>query len=586
MLIQENTFERACQIISEASLVAVDTETYWTSNWEQRRLIGVSTYCRWGEKVFSAYFPFRHDYSLSAGNHTNLPLGFLPNLEKALNSPGVDLVFHNAKFDLNVLRLESVVLERPFKDTMLISHMINENSSHVLEDLAVAYRIDLKALVRKQKMHDLRKKTAWHKIPIELMERYACQDTANTFKLLPILWEELVSQELSDLWENEEKFYRILADMEFRGVGVDFRLLRELRSAADTRIAEIMLELGCDPGKPGDLAELLFGQAGFKPVGITDGKPTKAFPNGRPKMDEASILALQKQTVDPKKAHILDLVLEFRTNVKARGTWYDGFLEAADSKARLHPSFNQHGTKTTRRSSSDPNMQQLPRDIGKTPVYKALTASPGYQLWSFDYSQLEFRLTAVYADEASILEGYRRGTDFHSLTASMLSVPRQLAKTVNFLVVYGGGSGKLAQTVGMPLPAAREFLTKYHAAYPGIGRVAQRAEHAANNKGFVKLWTGRRRHFENAWEHHKAFNSIVQGGAAEITKTSILAYWDSELRRDGLAYLVGEVHDCLWFEIREDVVPYCRARIKEIMEWPSRDPEWLIPFPVEEKRLA
>lgn len=591
MIVDEDRFDAALGYIRRSKRVAIDTETYWTSNWQQRKLIGVSVYCEFTgdnglNQVFNGYFPFRHGITATDLEPRNLPLRYLTELESALNHSDCVHVFHNRKFDHNVLRHDNLELTRPFFCTMVISHMIDENSSHVLEDLAEHYRIDTGANARKKEMHDLRKKTVWHCIPLDKMAQYACRDTANTFKLFELLWPELEFQELSDLWELEEKFCRTLTDMEFRGIAVCEGDLMNFRDHSEKRLIELELELGCDPMKPQQLAKLLFETNGFKPVGFTEAKPSKQFPQGRPKMDEDALLRMGKNTISTEKSLVITKVLEYRGHVKAKGTWYEGFLEATDSTSRLHPNFNQHGTKTTRLSSSNPNMQQLPRDVESTPVYRALRASPGYQLWSFDYSQLEFRLTAVYAAENSILEGYRGGTDFHSLTSRNLGVSRQLAKTVNFLIIYGGGAGKLSETIGVPLDSARDILHRFHAAYPNISKISERAMLTAGQRGYVKLWTGRRRHFENQWEHHKAFNSIIQGGGHEIIKRASCDFYDSGLRRRGVAHLVGEVHDALWVEINETFVEESCEQIKFMMEWPSRDPEFMIEFPIEMKRLA
>ena len=591
LIYSEAGFEKSLEYIRRSKLIAIDTETYWTNDWQQKRIIGVSIYCEFPgdnglNQVFNAYYPFRHGIDATTASPRNFPLDYLHRLAEACNHDGATHLFHNRKFDHNTFRRDNIELTRPFKDTMLITHMIDENTSHVLEDLAEAYRLDMGATARKKEMHKLRKNTAWHCIDLTKMAEYACRDTANTYKLFEITWPELEHQELSDLWETEEKFCRILTDVEFRGILINLPLLRDYRDDAEKRMLQLEVELGCDPMKPAQLNKLLFEQHSFRPVGYTPGKPTKQFPNGRPMMDEKALMKMAKTCIDPVKSLTINKVLEYRGLVKAKGTWYEGFIQAADSISRLHPSFNQHGTTTTRLSCSDPNMQQLPRDVESTPVYKALEASPGYHLYSFDYSQLEFRLTAVYANESSILEGYRRGVDFHSLTARNLGVSRQLAKTVNFLIVYGGGAGKLSETAGIPLESAREVLSRFHAAYPNIAKIAAKAEFTADQRGFVKLWTGRRRHFVNKWEHHKAFNSIIQGGAHEIIKRSALNFYESDIRRRGLAHLVCEVHDAFWFEVSEEFTDEINEQIKDLMEWPSKDSEFMIDFPVDIKRLA
>jgi DNA polymerase-1 len=563
------------EVISQAEVVAIDTETYWTKSWENKRIIGVSVYGEINNKHFNGYYPYRHE----SPDGENLPLDTLESLAKTLDQIPCH-VYHNAKFDRSRFLREGLALDKPFYDTMLISHMVDENTSHELEDLAEMYHIDPHANLRKSHIHAVRSKVVWHKIPLSIMEPYACGDTSNTYKLWKRLMPVLAKQELTDLYPIEGQYSDALMHIELRGVRIDQEYAEHLSDYATARMYSISQKLGFDPGKVLLLAKKLFLELKLPILEV--GKPSKQFPDGRPKMDEPTMEKLAKKASGEAK-EVMDLVLEYRGLQKARSTWYDGFIDKCDSNSRIHTTYNQHVTVTTRLSSVDPNMQQLPRDVESSPVKKMLRATAGYELWEFDYNQIEYRLAGVLSDDPVILDAYRSGSDMHSSTALRLKTDRQSAKTINFLLIYEGGPGRLAETFGISIENARPIWEGYHHTYYHMFAFAARVNATAAQRGYIRLWDGRRRRFRLHFETKKAWNSYVQGGAASIVKRSIVSlHQDKELK----SKMVGQVHDSIWFEIPVGKFDEEAERIKYHMEWPTREPKFKIPFPTEAKQLA
>jgi DNA polymerase-1 len=580
MLITPSRLDKACEVLTQADVIAVDTETHWTKEWHERILIGLSTYCKWGEKSLTCYFPYRHGHDNKLfSKYNNLDGGTLQTVVEAIKANSSTLLFHNAKFDLTVFKHEGLELDNHFYCTMLMSHMIDENTDHGLGQLCKLLKIDPEAKDTQEALKSLGNQLGgWHKIPPEVMEMYACNDARLTYKLWRKLMPAFKEQELDKIWPTEEEFCRLLVQMEWEGIGIDVQLGKELSAQAELTMIEIEKNLGFNPMKVEPLVNKIK-ELGFKFPEL--GKPTKTFPEGRPLLPE-KILQRMKHPV-------VERVLEYRGLVKRKSTWFDGLVSFCDPTGRVHPNFKQHGTETSRLSCSQPNMHQLPRNIEEAPVKKMLQARPGYQLWEFDYSQIEFRLAAVYAGERSILDAYKVGSDFHNLTANTLGVPRHDGKTINFTILYGGGSGKLAEAFGFTLEQGRQILDAFNKAYPKLAQVRNEAMLAAQRRGYIKLWTGRRRHFQHHWECKDAFNSLIQGGAAEIVKRGMV---EVDRTRDGYnrsfdtSILVSQVHDAVWYELLNEAYAYDVYRIKLALEWPSRDPEFLIPFPTEHKRLA
>jgi DNA polymerase-1 len=245
---------------------------------------------------------------------------------------------------------------------------------------------------------------------------------------------------------------------------------------------------------------------------------------------------------------------------------------ASRANARIHPTFKQHGTLTGRLSCADPNLQQIPRD---SEIKKLFLPDEGKQLWEFDYRNIEMRLAAVYAKEETMLETFRQEGDIHQLVADTLGIDRQLAKIVNFLILYGGGRNKLAQQIKCTPAKADTILGSYRTNYPGLFTVAQTANDKAEINGYIQMWSGRRRHFKYESEYHKAFNAVIQGGAFEIVKRSGLALYEAgyDLR--------NQVHDSWWIQLSPGE---SHDKIRSIMEDWTMD-SFGLRFTVDEKRL-
>jgi DNA polymerase-1 len=590
-------FDEHISNIRNARLLALDTETNIAPRWN-RYLVGFSYYCvdDSGQPKMG-YFPFRHNHNRQLFvNHDNIPYEWLKELGTVLteHTAGKTFIFHNAKFDIPVFESEGIELSGVmYWDTMLMSHFVDENVfSHGLKQLAMSFwgkEAGSESEFLKKLLKNLNGR--WETCPPAVMAEYCCKDSQLTYNLYQKFLVEMQEQDLIKLWDEALLFNKALMDIEATGIRINPQVALTLHLQSQKELEESRTYLGFDPMKPSELAHRLYaspsdGGLGFRPQEYSKRK-SKEFPQGLPTMNELILSRLDHEVVRK--------VLRHRQVVKADSTWYEGFLSKMSPQERLHTEYKQHGTVTGRLSSSNPNLQQLPRDKEKTPVKSILSASDGYELWEFDYSQIELRLGALYADDPGFLSAYREGADVHDLTAKSVGAydspgisrdqARYVGKTTNFLIIYQGGPQVLRTTLwkdgrlDVPLTTCETIINNFHKNSPGFRDVANRATLTASSNGFVKLWSGRRRHFKFQSESHKAFNSIIQGGAAEIVKSSLIQLWRNRYR------LVGQVHDSVWIELPKSEVEESVPKIQEIMsKWVEEKFE--LPFPVDAKLLA
>lgn len=531
---------------SSDSPVAIDTETNITDRYQERFLMGISL-CKDDQ---SYYIPVAHSSWMDPdGQNLEVPTDLLTHIRGPI-------VMHNAKFDLHVLRKAGVVVpEIILYDTMLMAHLINENHFNYSLDALASQFLG----VHKEK--DLAKvmKSEWDNMPAPVMAKYAEQDARITLQLYEYLKPQFEPYE--EYWRTEEKFLLLLQQMEQKGILVDTDRARELQLLCHTRIGEIQEELGFDPSKPSQLHAKLFG---IPPIGLGL-RITHTTPKGKPQVNTAFLESCNHP--------IAGLLLEWRKLQKELTSYYNPYVARTEGYGRLHADFQQHGTVTGRLSCKDPNMQQIPRD---SPVKKLFLAEPGKQLWEIDFKNIEMRLAAVYSKQVGLYDVFQEEGDVHQRTADELGVSRQHAKTINFLIIYGGGPKALATQLRIPEAKAKQIHQSYKKAYSDLFKIMDSAKEAADDRGEVRYWSGRKRHFKWPSEHIKAFNSIVQGGSFDIVKRSML-------RLSGAGFDIrSQVHDSVWLMVdgEEDIL-----RAEKIMtEWTTE--LFGLTFSVESKRLA
>lgn len=555
----------------DADILAVDTEANGQDIRDSRGFaIGVSIAFRDSDgELKSGYFPFRHR------DEGNLDKSYIAQLRMLLNAAPL-LVFHNAKFDLVSLATLGITVPDRFYDTMLMAHMVNENwQSKALDWLGLA-------LLKKGKSGQDKVKAfaeaegGWDGVPIFIMSPYARVDAERTLELYEYLRPKFDKQGLDSLWPIEQRFIRLLIVMESRGVRIDTALCAINANRGRMSMEGVELGLGLNPGSPKQLARLLFEELGIE--------PNKEFltPKGKPSLNKQA-MAYYEEILEDMESDLASCIRTYRGWSKACAVAYEGYPSLLSPDGRLRPNYKMHGTVTGRLSCEQPNLQQIPKVSDKEwdgALKSCFIPADGYELWEADYSQLELRLGAAYAGESGLIAEFAKpDSDVFSRMAQELGFTRDRTKTLVYTLQYGGGIKRLSYVFKVGSSRATEIRDNYFATYPGFKKIANAAQIKARRTKQVKMWTGRIRHFEDPEsEAHKALNAVIQGGAAEIVKRTMLRLRD-EIDNDDTCRMLLQVHDSVVFEIRQDYVAEALPRIKQIME--SVEPDFGVHFAVD-----
>lgn len=259
-------------------------------------------------------------------------------------------------------------------------------------------------------------------------------------------------------------------------------------------------------------------------------------------------------------------------DAKSRLNYYHGFLYHADDAGFIHTNLNQAGTKTGRFSSSNPNLQNLEKPDAESLkerfcVRRAFIPPPGFDFLMFDMDQAEYRLMLDYAGARSLIDRVLGGLDVHQATADLAGITRSQAKTANFAKLYGSGIKAFAAKNKMTLAEAKALYATLDAAAPEVPAFIKRVQHAAESKGYISNWLGRRWHLADWRLSYKAPNALIQGGVGDAVKLAMVKADRLLAARGAKTYLAMNVHDELIFALHRDeraLAPELHAVIQSV----------------------
>jgi DNA polymerase-1 len=368
----------------------------------------------------------------------------------------------------------------------------------------------------------------------------------------------------------------VLASMEDAGVKIDTYRMGEITARLADRVEELeakAIELAGEEfllGSTQQVARIL-----FDVLGLTPGRKGKTGYS----TDTRVLRTIRGEH------EIVPVLEEWRELSKLINTYLGPLPQLISERdGRLHTTFNQAAASTGRLSTTNPNLQAIPirTELGRE-IRSAFVAEPGHRLISADYSQVELRILAHVSGEPRLREAFARNEDIHTATAaevlgkdpaSLTKDERNVAKMVNFGIIYGISAFGLSENLEIPREQAQEYIDAYLARFPLVQDFIQRTIERSERDGYATSLFGRRRPVPELKASNRqtrslgerlAVNFVMQGTAADIIKKAMVSI-HRRLRAEGrAARLVLQVHDELLFEVPDVELSSIKDVVREEM---------------------
>ncbi len=524
----------------------------------------------------AVYVPVAHDDD-DAPDQLDLD-DVLERVTPILEDPDAKKVAQHYKYEWLVLQRYDIEFRGVAHDTMLMSYLLDPGkNSHSLDSIAFDH-LNHQTTTYSEVAGSGADQVSFDQVSIDEATPYACEDADITLLVCNKLRDELDDHpKLVELERDMEiPVSRTLGLMERRGIKLDCDILGNLSRQFDDELKQLEDEIAdhagepVNPNSPKQLRKVLFDKLDL---------PVKKRTKTGPSTDRSVLEQLKEEHPLPR------LILEYRSFSKLKGTYVDALPELIrEETGRIHTDFNQAITATGRLSSSNPNLQNIPiRTEQGRRIRGAFVADEGQMLLAADYSQIELRIMAHLSGDPTLLKAYRSGDDIHSLTASQIfdvdaedvtADQRRAGKTVNFGVMYGMGSRRLARDLEISTTEARSYIDEYFERYEGVADYFEGLVEEAKDTGYAYTLFGRRRRLPNidagggrgAYAERAAINTPIQGTAADIIKLAMVQVQQQIDAGELNAHMLLQVHDELIFEVPEDQIDATAEQVRQIME--------------------
>jgi len=493
--------------------------------------------------------------------------------------------------------------------TLVAGWFVNENRlsqglKDVCKEVQVFYSKDEKKYGAK-----------FSEIDTDKQYRYSGKDIVAESRLFDLRTEQLEELELLEMFYTQEMLFNWTCGlMEWNGAYVNkpkiydiyINLNHLLRRIAKGLKKIAGREFVPTPSASKQLTYVLFDKLGLKPLSFgtaktcdtcgknlskkTDYKCTEHPDSSTSFIPSSGADTLEYYQKEGNK--FCDMLLEYRGLAKLRSTYIEPLPNMILSDGRIHTSYKQHGTKTGRLSSINPNSQNFPAgDKDKVGVRSVFEAPKGWVFIDGDYSQLEPRLLAHFSEDPTLLKTYKNNLDTYIISATKVfnmkyseitkeSEERDIMKTVALAVYYGMGIKSVAKKLGISYEQAKHFVDEYKKLYSRIfGKYGFKnwlIETAKENRGTIFTLLGRPRRVPEIFSHingvrfhaeRQLFNSLPQGSAGDILRLlQIRFYEEFSFKELQNIMMIFQIHDELLFQCRNGYQLEYEKRIKHIAE--------------------
>lgn len=515
--------------------------------------------------------------------------GLIDELKEVFLDESIKKIGYDFKKDIQILEKElEIELRGDFFDTQIAAYLLDASTKIELEKLVFKeFGVELENKVTKKGQASLLDDTE------ELKQKEAAEKAIWQMRLKGRQEEELekvskgqVLKEGASLMkvftELEAPVIRVISEMENAGIKVKKQTLEDLSEFTQNELDRLegqiysYVKTEFNINSPSQLAVVLYDELEI---------PTKDIKKGKTGFSTAA-----DQLAKIKELHpIVAFIEEYRELFKVKTTYADALPKLVEEDGRIHARFNQAVTATGRLSSSNPNLQNIPKH-GKLAnlIRSAFICEEGKVLISADYSQIDLRVAAHLSGDPKMIEIFQSGKDIHSSTAAWVNdIPqdevtdkqRSEAKSLNFGILYGMGLYGFMRDSGVSRQRAKFFMDEYMKAFSKLKDFIEGVKELARSNGFVETELGRRRYIpainsQNAMMRNAAervtVNLPIQGLAADIMKLAMIATWEDVMKKYNKqkqkVRMVLQIHDELVFEVDEDITDEFEKDLKKSME--------------------
>lgn len=514
--------------IIQNGICSIDTETTGL-NFFKDTVVGI---CLYTKGMKASYIPLNHRsvvYRTRLENQANIDL--VKSLMKKCIDKNIKFIYHNGKFDINMLEtFLGFPMNCPYWDTLVASYLITNDENQ--RSLKEQYSKYCSYLENKDKINtlshfnDLFDGIEFDFVPIETGYIYAARDAWMTYKLYEYQKEFFDKPENQDVYklykEIEVPLIQVTASMQRTGISIDMDLANKLKTEFSEKLETLKKEVYSEIAKYEDKIvnyKLLHYNSKLQdPINFNSNDQLAILLYdiiGCVNPNKEKPRTVDEKTLKTFKLPLTEAVLKYRTVNKLLNTYIEAIpAKIEPATGRLHASFNQNGADTGRFSSSDPNLQNIPRDNNIRCMFKA---SDGMYLIGADYSQQEPRITAYLCGDENMINAYKTGKDLYSTMASLVyHVPyeeckefrpdgsvnpegkkrRSHVKAIFLGICYGKGVPAIARDLKITTEEAQNVYDSVMKGFPKFKKWSEDMLKLAKQKGYTTSLWGRRRYLK------------------------------------------------------------------------------------------
>lgn len=566
-LVNPNNVDEVVKHLKNCERASLDTET-----------TGLDAH--YGDRSFSTIIADANDefyFNYNIGGFRKDEI--LPKIQDIVNHINY-LFFVNFEFDYTMLHFDGVVIDKPkILDCGVMARL--ENSSHFpknnffsLDYLAEYY---LKAnkdstvedYIKEHELYGIdrhgEKKPLYAKVPLDIMFNYGCSDARLTYDIGNKILQKINARDaaysesrpksfkkIMDKLKNESELSPVLAAVKNRGMKVDVDYCEkaieheESQKQQSLKIIDEVAKININ--SPKQVQNFIMNDLGLKlPKIIKRGVWTGGYST-----EADTLIDLSEKHDNPMLKHIVNA----KQAGKKISTYYSNFLKLRDKEDVIHCGLGQETTKTGRLSSFSPNLQNIHKEsYHEWAVRNSFIVPENYYFIFMDYASQEMRVMIDLSGDQLIIDKVKNGIDIYIAMAEMvkqhtgIEITRNEAKALSLGVAYGQGAALIAANLGCSLDQAKRLKKVFLTSLRGVNALDQWCKTQAKKFGRIHNPYGRVTQIDRGYEY-KGLNALIQGTAADISKTALVGCYNylKPFKSD----CVLQIHDELVFYIHKD----------------------------------